>query len=311
MTNSARKWGIPVAVLGVTYAFIGILFALPAAHAQMWRLAAWAVSAVFYGGHICYERFRRGSSHPRAAWHVALAAGLGAFGLAVGANIHAYHIGSPVHHRLLLMLSLALWPLITAVPAFCIALVASWVLTRVVRRRMENRAGRPIALLFIGLFILLGAPAVALLCVFPLDGPGTRNYRRLVTRNAMYHAQLAQACDSLWRQNAQSSHQEVRISASNPGTPLIIQQLAPNADIAIGADVKLENDTNLLSYVVIRVGSGRGGYSIVWAPEREGNDRSKWTLSANQESLSAVLFATNGVNGLTPQHPGSDSTEHN
>ena len=309
MTDSTRKWWIPVAALGVTYTIIGIVFALPAAHAQMWRLAAWTLSAVFYGSHICYERFRRGSSHPRAALHVALAAGLGAFGLAVGANIHAYHIGSTGHHRLLLILSLALWPLITAVLAFCIALVASWVLTRVVRRRMENRAGRPITLLFIGLFFL-GAPALALLCVFPLAGKGTRDYRRLVTRNATYHAQLAKACDSLWRQNAQVGHQEVRFSATNPGTPLIIQQLAPNADVAIGADVKVENDTNLLSYLVIRVGSGRGGYSVVWAPEDEGNDHSKWTLSANQESLSAVLFTRNGVNVLTPQHRDSGSTEH-
>ncbi len=125
-----RNSWIPVAaIIGVTYALVGIVFALPAANAQMWRLAAWAVSAVTYAAHICYERFRLGSSPSRAALHVALAAALGAFGLAAGANLHALHIGTSAHHRHLLMLSLAPWPLITALPAFCVALVASWVLT--------------------------------------------------------------------------------------------------------------------------------------------------------------------------------------
>jgi hypothetical protein len=134
MTDLTRKSWIPIATtIGVTYALIGIVFALPAAHAQMWRLAAWAVSAVVFAVHISYERFRLGNSHRRAALHVALATALGAFSLAVSANIHALQIGSTGRHRLLLMLSLALWPLITAVPAFCIALTGSWVLTRVIR----------------------------------------------------------------------------------------------------------------------------------------------------------------------------------
>ena len=126
------------AIIGVTYAIVGIAFALPATHAQMWRLAAWAVSALAFAAHICYERFRLASSPSRAALHVAFAAALGAFGLAVSANIHALYIGSPAQHRLLLMLSLALWPLITAVPAFCIALAASWLVTRVARTRQST-----------------------------------------------------------------------------------------------------------------------------------------------------------------------------
>src|SRR4051794_39307787 len=105
MTGLIRKAWIPVAAaIGIFYGLVGILFALPATHSQMWRLAAWAISAVLFTAHICYERFRLGNSHPRAALHVALAAALGAFGLAVGANIHAHHIGTPTQHRLLLML---------------------------------------------------------------------------------------------------------------------------------------------------------------------------------------------------------------
>src|SRR6476660_10073797 len=114
-----RKSWIPIAaIIGATYAIVGVVFALPAAHAQMWRLAAWAVSAGAFAIHICYERFRLTGSLSRAAFHVAFAAALGAFGLAVSANIHSLYIGSPAPHRLLLMLSLALWPLITGAPAF-------------------------------------------------------------------------------------------------------------------------------------------------------------------------------------------------
>jgi hypothetical protein len=125
--------------MGVTYALIGIVFALPSTHAHMWRLAAWAVAAVVYTAHICYERLLLWTSHPRLALRVASAAALGAFGLAVAANIHAHQIGSSGQHRLLLMLSLALWPLITGVPAFFVALATSWVLTYVVRSRNSIR----------------------------------------------------------------------------------------------------------------------------------------------------------------------------
>jgi len=41
-------------ILGVLYAFVGIVFAVPASHVKVWRLAAWLVSAVAYAAHICY-----------------------------------------------------------------------------------------------------------------------------------------------------------------------------------------------------------------------------------------------------------------
>src|SRR5262249_13924443 len=104
----------------------------PVTHVQMWRLAAWVVSAFIYTAHICYERFRLGNSHARAALHAALGAAIGAFGLAVNANLHAMHLGTPTLHRVLLALSIVLWPLIIAIPVFCVAVPLSWLLTRVV-----------------------------------------------------------------------------------------------------------------------------------------------------------------------------------
>jgi hypothetical protein len=117
-------------ILGVAYAFVGIAFAVPAHHVKLWRLAAWVVSAVACTAHICYERFRLRNLPPSAALHVALAVALGAFGLAVGANVHSLSLGSTNEHRHFLLLALGLWPVITALPAFLVALGASWVLAR-------------------------------------------------------------------------------------------------------------------------------------------------------------------------------------
>jgi len=88
------------------------------------------VSAIAYAAHIAYERFRLQNSPGSAALHVALAVALGAFGLALGANIHSLFAGS-TQHRHLLHLSLGIWPLITAVPAFLVAFGSNMVLARV------------------------------------------------------------------------------------------------------------------------------------------------------------------------------------
>jgi hypothetical protein len=65
--------------------------------------------------------------------HVAFAVALGAFGLAVGANIHSLSVGSTNLHRQLLLLSLGIWPVITALPAFLVAFVTNIVLARAPR----------------------------------------------------------------------------------------------------------------------------------------------------------------------------------
>jgi hypothetical protein len=119
-----------VVLLGIGYALVGILFALPVTHVHAWRLAAWVMSAIGYAAHIAYERFRLQNSPGSGALHVALAVAIGAFGLAVGANIHSLSIESTNQHRQLLLLALGIWPLITALPAFLIALGTNLVLAR-------------------------------------------------------------------------------------------------------------------------------------------------------------------------------------
>lgn len=128
-------WLRAVVLLGTVYALVGIAFAAPATHVQAWRLAAWVVSAMGYAAHIAYERFRLRSAPASAALHVAFAVALGAFGLAVGANIHSLSTGSSYQQRQLLLLSLGIWPLMTALPAFLVALGMNAALARVFSKR--------------------------------------------------------------------------------------------------------------------------------------------------------------------------------
>ena len=119
-----------VVVVGALYAMVGIVFAWPTSHARAWRLAAWIVSIAAYAGHVGYERIRLRSSVFPGAFRVALGVALGAFGLAVGAIAHAMAVGTSSEHRRLLLIALAVWPVMTALPAFLVAWIAGKLLVR-------------------------------------------------------------------------------------------------------------------------------------------------------------------------------------
>jgi hypothetical protein len=117
---------------GTLYVIIGIGFAqLSVPSVFFWRLAAWMVSAVVYAAHIGYEYFRLRSSPRSTALHVAFGATVGAFGLAGAAIVHSLLTGTG--NLRLLRLALLIWPLITGVPAFVVALILTVVLARVPR----------------------------------------------------------------------------------------------------------------------------------------------------------------------------------
>lgn len=132
MDASRRQAWVRAALLvGVVYFLIGRVFALPADHVQVWRLAAWVVSGGVYAAHIGYERFRLRNSPRLAAAHVALAVAIGAVGLAVAGMIHSLSTTSAI--RPAWLLALVIWPAVTAVPAFLVALAAGAVLARLRR----------------------------------------------------------------------------------------------------------------------------------------------------------------------------------
>jgi|SRR5216683_2471994 len=131
-----------VVFLGAVYFVVGIVFGefagQAASHQSVvaWRWAAWMISAVAFGSHIVFEQVHLRSSPRITAFHVSLAATVGAFGLAVAANIHA-QVAPPGQRSLLLALSLGIWPVMTALPAFFVALVAAILFARV--RRLIHR----------------------------------------------------------------------------------------------------------------------------------------------------------------------------
>jgi hypothetical protein len=132
-----------VVFLGAGYFVVGIVFGAFAGRAAShqsvvaWRWAAWIISAGAFASHIVFEQVHLRSSPRITAFHVSSAAGAGAFGLAVAANIHA-HVAPPGQRSILLALSLGIWPIMTTLPAFFVALVAAKLLARV-RRLIQRR----------------------------------------------------------------------------------------------------------------------------------------------------------------------------
>ena len=137
MDVSGRSWVRAMTLVAVAYVVIGIVFGALAAsadpnHVRLWRLAAWLASAAVAAAQIGYEHYRLGSSPRPTALHAAGAVALGAFGLAVAANIHSLFAATRDQH--LPLLALVAWPVITALPAFIVALAVAAVLARFSRR---------------------------------------------------------------------------------------------------------------------------------------------------------------------------------
>ena len=124
------RWMVLVAL---AYVVIGVVFAALAQSAggdqvRLWRLAAWVASAAVAAAQIWYEHYRVGSSPRPTALHAAGAVALGAFGLALAANIHWLFAATRGPRAPLL--ALVGWPVITAVPAFLGALAVAAALNR-------------------------------------------------------------------------------------------------------------------------------------------------------------------------------------
>ena len=131
LVNKYKSWWI-VIFFGIGYAVVGIAFPNPSSpreSQQMWRLAAWITSVILFGIQLLYEHFRFHNPSRKTALHVAVATAIGAFALAVAANIHALNTGGDNSN--LLIASLILWPIIIGVPAFVVAIIIATVLKRI------------------------------------------------------------------------------------------------------------------------------------------------------------------------------------
>jgi len=113
------------------YLLVGVAFPNPAASNKMqfmWRLAAWLTVALAFGVHLGFEHFRFRNSPYRTALHASASVSLGAAALAAAANIHGLRTGTG--NQRLLVLALVIWPIITGLPAFVVALVVAAVLAK-------------------------------------------------------------------------------------------------------------------------------------------------------------------------------------
>ena len=139
------RWLRRVMLVGVLYPVAGIASANLAGTAtsnQMrffWRLSAFIISGVVFGAHIAYEHFRIRNPARQTAMYASVAVAFGAFLLALMANVH--DLGSVSGYRPRMLIALVAWPLLTAVPAFVVALVAAGGLGAV-RRRPANSTQR-------------------------------------------------------------------------------------------------------------------------------------------------------------------------
>ena len=132
MNETGRlRWVWVVIIVAAAYLVSGLVSAAlsrAAASAQgreAWRLTAWIISAIAFAAHIRYEYVRLRSTPRTTAFHAALAVGLAGFGLAVSASIHGHATNHPFPASALLI-----WPVMTALPAFVVALVVAVVLSR-------------------------------------------------------------------------------------------------------------------------------------------------------------------------------------
>jgi cytochrome bd-type quinol oxidase subunit 2 len=125
--SSRQRWTSTAILLGLLYLAVGLVSAAlagaaPSSQRQFfWRLSAFVISGVAFAAHIAHEHLRLRNTAQRTAWHASAAVAFGAFGLAVAANIH--DLASASGYRPRMLIAFVTWPLLTAVPAFIVALV--------------------------------------------------------------------------------------------------------------------------------------------------------------------------------------------
>lgn len=130
IVSGRQRWLSMAIFVGAIYLAVAIIssaLAGAAASEQMrffWRLSAFVISAVVFAAHIFYEHFRLRNTARLTAWHATVAVALGAFALALMANIH--DLGSATGYRPRMLVALLAWPILTGVPAFFVALMVTF-----------------------------------------------------------------------------------------------------------------------------------------------------------------------------------------
>lgn len=124
-----------VIIFAIVYLFIGVGTAIisnPLTNSEMqvvWRLASLIASIIIFISHIKYEIINRFNSPRIAAINTSGSVALGAFALAVLANIYALMNASTDNYSLLL--ALIIWPIVTGLISFLAAHIMAKFIIRV------------------------------------------------------------------------------------------------------------------------------------------------------------------------------------
>ncbi len=122
MDEERRESWLPAAlVAAVLYTIIGVATAALArgapGHPRAWRLAAWGLSAVVFAAHLWREHRR--SALAAGAWHACLAVMVATAAIAALAIAHNYSLGEL---REMMVFSFVIWPVLTGLASFGVAL---------------------------------------------------------------------------------------------------------------------------------------------------------------------------------------------
>jgi hypothetical protein len=131
LNASSKYQSLAIILFALVYLVVGVAFPNPPASNKfqfVWRLAAWLICAVAFAIHIALAHFRFRNSPRSTALQAATSVALGAFGLAIAANLHSLTTGTGNRH--LLAAALVIWPLLTGAPAFVVALIAATLLAK-------------------------------------------------------------------------------------------------------------------------------------------------------------------------------------
>jgi hypothetical protein len=127
MKASAKYRGLDYMLFfGTVYLVVGVWFPNPPASNPRqfaWRVAAWILCALAFAIQIGFEHVRLRNAPRKTAFHAAGAVGLGAFGVAVAANLHV--LAAKTGNQASLALALVIWPVVAGLPALVVAWVAA------------------------------------------------------------------------------------------------------------------------------------------------------------------------------------------
>ena len=102
---------------------------------KVWRLTAWLSSVVIFVGHILYDRYKLSDSASRTARMAAFSVMIAVFALAIIGPVLAHRNSADFWRSG--VLSVLLWPLLTGIPAFIVALAIASLAGRRLARRQE------------------------------------------------------------------------------------------------------------------------------------------------------------------------------